>query len=61
MKKRKNNNKPSEVPTKALLKNDSVITVTHMNKTHVFGTVDNQPYSVYVPKEWVKKWFYNNS
>lgn len=51
------NNLP-EKPNKALLKNDSIITITHTDKTHVFGTVDGQPYSIYIPKEWVKKWFY---
>lgn len=53
-----NNSLEPDKPTKALLKNDSIITITHVDKTHVFGTVDGQPYSIYIPKDWVKKWIY---
>ena len=66
MKKNQNqrkSNKPQEQkkvePVKALLANGSKITITHLEKDHVYGTVDGQPISVYLPKEWVKKWFYN--
>lgn len=61
MKKRKNNNIKEEIkkPVKVLLANGSKILITHIEKDHIYGFVEGQNISVYLPKEWVKKWFYN--